>query len=154
MELRIQFTKRSDGNVILRCTRSDESVTWQRYDKQAGFFSYHDLSHFAVETVLELRDGFYGLIVDGWDITEMVGKGPRGKLPYASIAEHVVGLLMQERTGTAEQLTAAEFNNQMEKMTGQPMKNPVSDLQLKTIREREASLFRDWAAVPAGGVLD
>jgi len=154
MELRIQFTKRADGNVILRCTRKDGSVTWQRYDKLAGFFSYHDLSHLAVETALEVRDGFYGLIADGWDITEMDGKGPRGKLPYASIVEHVVGLLMQERTGGTGQLSAAEFNSQMEQMTGQPMKNPLGDLQLKAVRELEASLFRDWSAIPAGGILD
>lgn len=155
MELQVQFTKRSDGNVIIRCTRQDGSVTWQRYDKQAGFFSFHDLSHLAVETVLELRDGFYGLIADGWDITEMDGKGPRGKLPYyATFAEHMVGLVLAERAGVAEQRTAAELNSQIEEMTGQPIKNPLTDLQLESVRERIASLFRDWAAIPAGGKLD
>src|SRR5206468_12372578 len=49
-ELRVQFTKRKDGSVVLRCVRKDGSATWQRHDKHATFFSYHDLSHFVVET--------------------------------------------------------------------------------------------------------
>src|SRR2546423_1597817 len=105
-ELHIQFTKRVDGLVILRCTRSDGSVTWQRHDKHAGFFSFHDLDHFAVETTLDLY-GFYGLIADGWDIEDTTGKGRRGKLPPgAGLAEYVVGLLETERSGGAKALAA------------------------------------------------
>src|SRR5262249_40079394 len=153
-ELRIQFTKRADGNVILRCTRKDDSVTWQRYDKQAAFFSHHDLCHFAVETVLRLH-GFYGLIADGWDITDMDGKGPRGKLPYdASVAEHIVALLSQEHVGVATQHTSAEFNTQIEEITGRPMKNRVTDPQLDAVRDRLSSLMREWAATPPGATLN
>jgi len=155
MELRIQFTKRADGNVILRCTRKDNSVTWQRYDRQAAFFSHHDLCHFAVEKVLGLRDGFYGLIADGWDITEMDGKSPRGKLPYnASVAEQIVGGLSQELMGAAKEHTADEFNAQIEQTTGWPMKNRLTDLQLNAVRDRISSLFRDWAATPPGAMLE
>src|SRR5215471_12174607 len=92
-ELNIQFTKRTDGAVILRCVRRDGSATWQRHEKHATFFSYHDLSHFAVETTLKLDSGFYGLIADGWDIPDTNGKGARGKLSANSIlVEHIVGL--------------------------------------------------------------
>jgi len=155
MELRVQFTKRPDGNVILRCTRKDGSVTWQRYDKQAAFFSHHDLYHYAVETILELRQVFYGLIADGWDIADMDGKGPRGKAPYdAGIAEYVVGLLTQERVGLAKQLSAAEFNAQLDQMIGQPAKHPLSDVELGAVRNRVSSLFREWAATPPGGMLE
>lgn len=154
MELRVQFTKRPDGNVILRCTRRDDSVTWQRYDKQAAFFSHHDLCHFAVETVLGLQDGFYGLIADGWDITEMDGKGPRGKLPYqAALAEHIVGLLSQERMGCAERHSAEEFNAQIEELSGRRMENRLSDSQLSAVRVRISSLLRDWSATRPGATL-
>jgi hypothetical protein len=103
--------------------------------------------------VLELRDGFYGLIADGWDITEMDGKGPRGKLPYGSAAEHIVGLLMMERTG-GERQTAGTFNAQIEQMTGQPMKNPPNDLQLNAARDRISSLFQTWASTRPGTTLE
>src|SRR5688572_948750 len=92
-ELRVRFTKRTDGVVVLQCVRSDGSVTWQRHDKQGVFFSFHDLSHFAVETAMGFRKGFYGLLAEGWDISETDGKGARGKLPpEAVLVEHVVGL--------------------------------------------------------------
>src|SRR6185295_7095747 len=84
-ELRVQFTKRTDGGVVLRCLRRDGSVTWQRHEKQAIFFSFHDLSHFAVETGLGFQSGFYGLLADGWDIGDTGGKGARGKLPPDSV---------------------------------------------------------------------
>lgn len=155
MELRVQFTKRPDGSVILRCTRKDNSATWQRHDKQPEFYSHHDLSHFAVETVLGLSTGFYGLIADGWDITEMDGKGPRGRLPGdGSLAEYIVGLFTQERSGIVGQLTAAEFNAQMEQITGHPMKNPLSDSQLNAVRDRITALYREWAELPRGSTLD
>src|SRR5262245_29502120 len=101
-ELRIRFTKRADGAGILHCLRWDRSATWERHDKQAVFFSFHDLSHFAVETVLGFGRGFYGLIADGWDIADTTGKGKRGKLASEGIfVEHVVGLLDRERVGGA-----------------------------------------------------
>src|SRR5207237_7810377 len=60
--LTIQFTKRTDGAAVLKCIRDDGSVTWQRVDdKQAAFFPLHDLTHYAVETELGFRQGFFGL---------------------------------------------------------------------------------------------
>src|SRR5262245_28427198 len=116
-ELLISFKKRQDGAVILQCVRKDGSVTWQRHDKQGVFFSFHDLTHFAVETTLRFRHGFYGLLADGWDLSETDGKGARGKIPLEAIfVEHVVGLLERERVGGIQPLSAAEFNAQMEQM--------------------------------------
>src|SRR5262245_66330979 len=86
-ELRVQLTKRTDGSVVLRCVRRDGSATWQRHEKHARFFPFHDLRHFAVETTLGLGKGFYGLIADGWDIADTTGKGTRGKLSAASVFE-------------------------------------------------------------------
>ena len=155
MELRVEFTKRPDGNVILRCTRRDNSVTWQRYDKQAAYFSHHDLSHFAVETVLGLRCGFYGLLADGWDISETTGKEARGPLSDASVlVEHIVGLFTLEGTGGAAPLTAEEFNAQILQMTGRALEPRVSDHQLQTVRDRIAELYGQWAATPPGSTLE
>jgi len=60
--LSIQITKRSDGGGVLRCVRADGSVTWQKQTaRHAAFFALHDLTHFAVETTLGYRQGFFGL---------------------------------------------------------------------------------------------
>jgi hypothetical protein len=155
-ELRIQFTKRKDGAVVLRCTRRDNSVTWQRHDKNATFYAFHDLRHLAVETTLGLRNGFYGLLADGWDITETDGKGPRGPLSAGSIlAEHIVGLLERERAGGAPPLTAEEFNRQIDTMLGSDPNRPrLVDTQLILARTRTEQLHNQWAMVPAGDTLD
>jgi hypothetical protein len=155
-ELRVQFTKRADGNVVLRCLRSDGSSTWQRHEKHAQFFSFHDLSHFAVETTLGYRSGFYGLIADGWDIADTAGKGARGKLPGASVVvEHVVGLLERERAGGAVVLAAEDFNRLVDEKAGpDPERRPLSDAQLRDVRNRIAELHRQWAALPQGSTLE
>jgi hypothetical protein len=155
-ELRVQFTKRADGVVVLRCVRRDGSTTWQCHEKHATFFSFHDLRHFAVETTLGFRTGFYGLIADGWDITDTTGKGTRGKPPAAALlAEHVVGLLERERAGGAPPLSAEEFNSQIEMILGaDPNRVRLTDAQLVKMRSRTAELHNQWANIPVGSTLD
>src|ERR1700730_10547095 len=97
--LQIELTKSPDRSVLLRCVRTDGSVTWQKQDDERGlFFALHDLTHFGVETVLRLNQGFYGLIASGWDIFHTTGKGSKGALPDQALAvEHLVGMLDVER---------------------------------------------------------
>jgi hypothetical protein len=157
-ELRIRFTKRADGAVVLQCVRRDGSATWERHDKQGVFFSFHDLSHFAVETVLGFRKGFYGLIADGWDIAETTGKGKRGKLPSESIlVEHVVGLLDRERVGGASPLSAAEFNAQVAEFVANDQLDAtrvLSEVELMAVRQRIQALQNQWADVPPGSSFE
>src|SRR3954447_24839626 len=82
----IEFAKRKDGNTVLCCVRDDGSSTWQRNENQhARFFPIHDLTHYAVETELGYRRGFYGLIAEGWDIAETTGKTSPGPLPNEAL---------------------------------------------------------------------
>jgi hypothetical protein len=60
--LQINLKKISDEQASLNCRRADSTVTWSRVHP---FYPRHDLSHFAVETVLGLRQGFFGLIAEG-----------------------------------------------------------------------------------------
>ena len=51
--LKIGIVRRADGAGLLRCNRADGSVTWQKQsERHAAHFTYHDLTHFAVETTL------------------------------------------------------------------------------------------------------
>src|SRR5688500_15931130 len=108
--LRVHLTKRSDDEVVLHCARADGSATAQRQQGRNGrFFALHDLTHYAVESVLRSERGFYGLVAGGWDIADTEGKGPRGPLPPETIAvEHMVGFLDAERASHASS-TAAEW---------------------------------------------
>ena len=155
MPLQIQFTKRTDGSVILRCTREDGTVTWQKHEKQGAFYSFHDLTHYAVETVLGLDQGFYGLVADGWDIEDTGGKGKRGRPSAATIlVEHVVGLFDRERSGGVAPLDAAEFSALVEEMTGLKLKHAFTERQLTAARERIAELHQQWLSIPPGSSLD
>ncbi len=107
----VQIAKRADGAGVLRCTRADGSVTWQKQTRHALHFALHDLTHFAVESTLGLRRGFFGLIAEGWEIEDTTGKGARGPLPQEALeVEHIVGFFDTER-GSGVFLTAEDYNH-------------------------------------------
>ncbi len=145
--LKVQITKKADGGGVLRCTRADGSVTWQKQpEHHAAHFALHDLTHYAVETTLGYRNGFYGLIAAGWDIEDTTGKGARGKLPReATEVERIVGLFDTERAGGVIQ-TAADFN--------QFSPRPLNDIDLVRVRKLRSELFTKWSEVEPGGSLD
>ena len=145
--LSIQITKRSDGGGVLRCVRADGSVTWQKQTaRQAAHFALHDLTHFAVETTLGYRQGFYGLIAAGWDVEDTTGKGARGPLPpEAGEVEQIVGLFDTERAG-GQIWTAEEFNG------FSPRAMTLEEIQ--RVRARRSELFKQWFAIDPGAALE
>ena len=157
-DLLIQLTRRADGGAVLCCVRADASATWQRQEgRQAAFFPHHDLAHYAVESELGFRSGFYGLIAEGWDIEETGGKGARGPLPAEAVAvEHLVGALDLERAGGVE-WTAADINRHAAAAAasgGRPPPRPVTDAELARVRARVRELFARWRALPPGATLE
>src|SRR5689334_5107407 len=92
-DLVIRIKKKTDGSAALTCTRADGSVTWQRQDGQLGqFFPLHDLTHLAVEQTLGFARAFYGLLAEGWDMSDFGRPERRGMLPEeAFLAELIVG---------------------------------------------------------------
>ena len=97
-ELLIRIKKKTDGSAALSCLRADGSVTWQRQDGVLGrFFPIHDLTHYAVETVLGHRKGFYGLVAEGWDLSDFGGGSACGKPPAVmDLSELIVGFVDAE----------------------------------------------------------
>jgi len=149
-DLVIRIKKRTDGGAALSCTRADGSVTWQRQDGAQGyFFPYHDLTHYAVETVLGHTRGFFGLVAEGWDLFDFGKPWPRGALPQESlVAERIVGLLDQERAA-GKQWSAAEINE----VGGLGDDVTLADGELAAVRARRSELFAQWAALPTGETL-
>jgi hypothetical protein len=146
--VKVEIVKREDGAGVLRCTRADGSVTWQKQERHGAHFALHDLTHFAVETTLGYRRGFFGLIAEGWDIEDMTGKGKRGPLPGETTeAESVVGLFDMERLAGA--VWSAEEMNSVSHIARR-----LADEEILTVRKRRGELFRQWSAVPAGGTLE
>ena len=156
--LAIQITKRADGSGILRCVRSDGSVTWQKQSgKHAAFFALHDLTHFAVESVLVYQRGFFGLIAEGWDIDDTTGKGRRGPLPpEAAEVETLVGLLDGERSGSS--IWTIDELNEMAALqassAGRPVPRQLSAEDLTRVKAKRSELFSRWLALPAGETME
>jgi hypothetical protein len=144
--LKIQMSKQKDGAVVLGCTRADASITWQRQTKHAAFFVLHDLTHYAVETTLGCRNGFFGLVSAGWDLEDTTGKGARGPLPAETVeVEKIVGLFDSER-GSGVPWTVEEFNG------FSPL--PLTQEQIQGVRTLRGSLFQQWFALPSGQTLE
>lgn len=157
--LRIEFERQKDGSVVFRCTRGDRTCTWQKHSgKTAGFFPFHDLTHYAVETAFGFREGFYGLLDAGWDISDTGGKGARGALPReAVLAEHMVGLFDTERVGGAPPLTADEFNKILSDLAASRRLGfppVVTDAHLAAVRSAIHELYDRLAALQPGNTME
>jgi len=144
--LQIEISKRADGAGVLRCTRDDGSVTWQKQAKHGAHFALHDLTHYAVETALGYRRGFFGLIAEGWEVDDTTGKGTRGPLPAeALLVERIVGLFDSER-GSGMLWTLEEFNGFAPRA--------LTDAEIGSVRALRGKLFRQWFAIAPGQKLE
>ena len=140
--LQIEISKQTDGSGILRCRRGDGSITWQKQARHAAHFALHDLTHFAVETALGYRFGFFGLVAAGWELEDTTGKGTRGPLPEEAIhVEQLVGLFDTERA-SGLLWTAEEFN--------QYAPRPLTEAEIQRVRALRGALFQQWFAIAPG----
>lgn len=156
--LTLHLKKRPDGGSSLTLERADGSRTWQRQTRHQEFFAAHDITHYAVETVLGLSGAFYGLVSQGWDFEHFERPYARGPIPNEALfAERLVGLLDVERSQVAADApltSAAEFNALLaEKYAPSPLPRALSEEQLAAIRERRRAYMAQWAALPEGETL-
>lgn len=143
--LKIEIIKKPDGTGILRCTRQDGSLTWQKQAKHSRHFVLHDLTHFAVETCLGCQQGFFGLIDAGWDVEDTTGHGVRGHLPRETIeVERIVGLFDAERASNAI-WTSEEFQAHSPRA--------LTEADIQSVRSLRSALFRQWHATLPGETL-
>ena len=154
----IRIKKSADGRSALSCTRADGTTTWQSLKgNQAAFFPRHDLTHYAVETVLGHRKGFYGLVAAGWDLPDFGTPWPRGKIPSeANLTELFVGFFDRERA-SGELGTAAELNEHIANFcaeNGFPVGEKCTDEDLARVRQKRGELFTLWDAVKPGDALE
>lgn len=162
-DLVIRLKHHADGAVSLTCTRADGSTTWQRFEgPTATVFPGHDLTHYAVETTLGFRRGFYGLLCEGWEIQDFAKPWPRGPIPdEAREVELLVGFFDAERregiTWSADEFAqhAAVFLDAARargKAAPTEVTLPTAE-QLVAVRAARDALLAQWFATPPGGEL-
>ena len=153
--LRIRFKKLRDGSHNFSCERADGTQTWQR---QPNISPMHDLTHYAVETILGHRHGFYGMVADGWDLSDFGAPWPRGRIPAdADPSELIVGFFDVERT-MEQPMTSQEFNQAIgtyyRDHFGRDAEWEVTEKQRLAIRVRMRELFQQWRQLAPGDTLE
>jgi hypothetical protein len=158
-DLVIRIKKKTDGGAALSCLRADGTVTWQRQDGKLGlFFPLHDLTHYAVETVLGFSHAFYGLVAEGWDISSFEAPDRRQQLTAeALLAELLVGFMDVERA-TGVITSANDFNWKLDTYCDEHGRPPVAfrmtDDRLARIREVQTEQFSRWRELQSGETLE
>ena len=152
-KLKVKFTRGKDKKDVLAVVREDGSTSWQH--QQPGI-PVHDLTHFAVESNLGLKNGFYGLLSQGWDITRLTAKDVRAILPPEGLwTELVVGLIQTERL-SPEPLSAEEFNELLTKEQterGLKIDRVLTVEELNRIRVSFLELYSSWRQLQPGESL-
>lgn len=152
--LRIRISKGRDGPSILTCTRPDGSSTWS---KVSDYFPTHDMTHYVVETTLQVPRGFYSLILDGWDITDFATKGKTQLIPpEANLVEALVGRLQKDLMPGSE-YTAETFNEEVEAVLvgiENPLRRPVTEAELGDMRYSLRSLLSRWRSLAPGAFIE
>ena len=159
--LHLRLKRHTDASASLTLTRSDGSVTWQRQKGSLALvFPQHDLTHYAVETTLGYRGAFYGLVADGWEISDFAKPWPRGPIPVeAREVEMLVGLFDGMRPDRRT-WGAAEINRQMRalvddsKFAEQITPRVLSDADVAAVRQCRDALLERWGAIQSGNVLE
>ena len=154
----VRIKKGTDGRTSLSCQRADGTTTWQRQQgAQASFFPRHDITHYAVETVLSHSKGFYGLVAAGWDLSDFGTPWPRGQLPKdANLSEIIVGFFDRERA-SGQMGSAQEINDELAEFAEENevhVPEQLTEDDLSRVRKRRGELFAQWDAVRPGDALE
>lgn len=151
----VRFTKarHEDRPHTFTCIRDDGSTTGM---PSSGFFVRHDLTHYAVETVLGLGEAFYGLLSQGWEISSFEERQPgsrkaRAVPPGAMLAECLAGLLDLDLV--ASPTPAEELIELLRDRLGADTRLPSPE-EIGEIRCRRAELMERWSALAPGETLE
>lgn len=149
----VQLKKGRDGLPTLVCVRADGTRTWR---KVHPFFPIHDLTHYAVESILGFGAAFFGLVASGWSLDAFTNGGASARLPAEALwAEHIVGLFDLER-GMQRPLGTEEFGEALATSLahqGVPPFRPLSPGELTAVRALRSDLLARWLALAPGETL-
>lgn len=145
--LTIRLKRGRDARDVLECIRADGTRTWTRVQP---FFPTHDLTHYAVESVLGIGDAFFGLVAAGWDIDDFAAPGAASRIPPVAVwVEIAVGTLQPSRDEPAEEINARI--DAAARGIGVAFARTLSQAEVDAVRRLRDDACARWAAVPPGG---
>lgn len=149
----ISFSKHSNKQHTLSCTRNDGSQTWMQV---SDFFIVHDLTHYAVETELNYKKAFYGMLNNGVNISDF--EKPKHERTVvlteeAIITEHLVNLFAIDYNQGAIENFNAMLLESIEKENISYKAPQLSNEQLTSIRSTIKHYMLQWNKLPDGESL-
>ena len=150
----MQLTKNTGKPHIIKYVRDNGTETWMYSD---DFFIQHDLSHFAIESVMAYRTAFNGMLNRGMDIKDFEDREKRAKITVtdeACYAENMSNLFLTEiLQGEFEDFNAVQkesfkaINTQYQSIT-------LSNEKIKAIRNYLRQLLDQWNEMPFGETME
>lgn len=142
--MEISFTKKDLNKHVISCKRNDGSVTWMQSD---DFFVRHDLMHYAVETTLNYRKGFYGILNSGMNISDFEIPEKRKAVDFSGEALHaesLVGLISTELS-QGDFVNMQDTINEMYKINYPTVQAPeIKPSSINQIKQKYHELVLDW----------
>jgi hypothetical protein len=152
--MQVRLKKGRDGPDSLACVRDDGTSTWRRIQRGLAL---HDLAHYAVETEIEIPDGFFGLVETGWNLEDLADAEERSRIPPGSIwVEFLVNTFITEAAG-GELYEADAFNESVSKSAaklGIAAPRELGAEEIARVRGNLLSLVARWRALPPGETLE
>jgi hypothetical protein len=157
--LRVQLHKNTGKNVVLKCIRQDESITWSKLHPNT---EYHDLAHIAIEETLRFKNAFFGMISKGINISDF--ELPEHQKPEALkgfhlpkeslVTEHLVNLLMVEHFNTTSPIDFLDQAQHILIENKLPFPTALTEEKLAIIRKEYTQLITSWHAIEDGKYLE
>ena len=159
MYLRIQIKKEYDKPSTLTCTREDSSTT---FSKLQANFEIHDIAHFVVEKHLKLKNAFYGLLAQGYQIDDfLIPKQKRPEAlqsqnlpPEALFTEHLVNLLTVDYMQSDTKMDIASMLEGILEGQKLPFPEKLKKQKIVLIQKELSALMSKWDKLTAGNYLE
>jgi hypothetical protein len=150
----MRLTKNTGKPHVIKYIRDNGTETWMYSD---DFFVRHDLSHFAIESVMEYRMAFNGMLNGGMDVKDFEDREKRARLTItdeACYAENMSNLFLTEiLQGEFEDFNAVQkqsfvaFNAPCQPIT-------LSAEKITAIRNYLRQLLDQWNEMPFGETME
>lgn len=153
--MRVRLTKLNDERHALEIERDDRRR--ERVELETRSCLNHDLTHFAVEEVAGIDQGFFGSLAAGRTFAELNGRAGELAEAYAGEqldVERVVAVL--QRMAKAP-VNPAELHERMRSLLALQGEAPPAwfTVELVTrVQERLRRLVGEWRATPYGASME
>jgi hypothetical protein len=150
----IRLSKHTGKPHVIKYIRDDGTETWMQAD---DFFVRHDLSHFALETVLGYKTAFNGMINSGMDIKDFENREKRRAMKVtdeAGYAENMANLFLGEIVqGNFEDFNAVQQQTLAHTNNGIPIVE-LADEKIQAVRKYFRQLLAEWELLPSGQTME